>query len=1123
MDEKISEKKVGCGAPSVNEASLSAKHKKDPFLTFLLPALDALSSPSKLKHLKRWACSISSSITAGGARGAVPRSFSFHFSSPFCSLGLNPGTLFFWACSISSSITAGGARDKEAMVVPGQDKVTRTEFNKPKSLLLPGTSLASVESLSMPLVHEVVLSADIRCAECQRRIADIMSRMNETDSVLVNVLEKKFFSSAFYFLKGIGENSNSVDEQVRKFGGNSGERNQNHAGSSTNLSVESRGELFSRVVPDGQMNGDFPSKHHVEDARQHQQSRSPSRSGKKKNYNEDVEEADDRKLTDKRKSLSSESSGEKYKTSASSPIHSRYHDYTRSRSESRDLAMERSRSQSIVDEEVFLKRSHHVEHDPSQDGRHGSRNLVRGDDRESSYGRYVGEERHQGVETWGSERSREREIDWEWRMEKEHERSREREMDVEWRRERDKDTEIYGERRRGKDRGRSRDRDMSGERRREKERERSRERELERERRRRKERGKSRDRDLDSERRREKVRDRSWDREADRDRKREKERDWSRDHSRANERDRERKKEKTEEWNQERERERRSDRSRDKGRNIEIENDGYGDRNRYKHWKRDETETYRDRIRKNEKLKVHGSNSDTLEVDGDKLKRDEEEQDDFEERIALKLAEQEEEELNRIKEESRKRRQAILEKYKSQQLQQQTQSHPVEVNEDNGPVVNHGQTIAAANPGPDVHDGGHEDVYVAEPLLLVGKSPSVNGHAAAERTSGAAGLGEGTPKSERSDDIFCDDIFGETPTGVRKLGKGDGLPVIRSGLHDNWDDAEGYYSHRFGELLDSRYEVTAVHGKGVFSTVVHAKDLKAGTTDPEEVAIKIIRNNETMHKAGQLEVQILKKLAGADPDDKRHCVRFLLSFKYRNHLCLVFESLHMNLREVLKKFGRNIGLKLTAVRAYAKQLFIALKHLKNCGVLHCDIKPDNMLVNEAKNVLKLCDFGNAMFAGKNEITPYLVSRFYRAPEIILGLPYDHPMDMWSVGCCLYELFTGKVLFPGPTNNDMLRLHMELKGPFPKKMLRKGAFTEQHFDQDLNFHATEEDPVTKKSIKRMILNIRPKDISSIIVGSPGEDPKMVANFKDLLEKFFVLDPEKRMTVTQALAHPFITGK
>ncbi|OMP06769.1 hypothetical protein COLO4_07904 [Corchorus olitorius] len=822
----------------------------------------------------------------------------------------------------------------------------------------------------------------------------------------------------------VGESSDSLDEHARKGGDNSGERNQNHVPLSRNLSVDSQGELASRVVPDDHINGDLPSKYHVADGRKHQQSRSPSRNFKKKTYHEDVEEANDSKVSDKRKALSSESSGEKYKTSASSPFESRYHDYSRNRSETVDRARERSRSQSIVDEEALLKRSHHHERDRSRDGRHGSRILVRGDDREGSvsYGRHVSEERHQNQ-------------------------------------------------------------------------------------------------------------------------------------SRPNDRG-DRKKEKTEEWNQPRENER-SDRSRD----IEIENDGYGDRDRYrnyKHSKRDDTESYRDRTRKKEAVKLHGSNSDSLGGDGDKLKRDEEEQDN-EDSIVLKLDEPEEDEINRIKEESRKRREAILEKYKSQQAQEQSQSHPEDMNKgflflcfqflifyaclqvlitvlckpDNMDVENRGQAVPAANAGPN--DGGNEDVYVAEPLMSVRKSPSENGHAA-ERTSGAAGLGQGTPKllrciiliylflqSERSEDNFCDDIFGETPTGVRKLGKGDGLPVIRSGLHDNWDDAEGYYSYRFGELLDSRYEVTAAHGKGVFSTVVRAKDLKAGINDPEEVAIKIIRNNETMHKAGQLEVQILKKLAGADPDDKRHCVRFLSSFKYRNHLCLVFESLHMNLREVLKKFGRNIGLKLTAVRAYAKQLFIALKHLKNCGVLHCDIKPDNMLVNEAKNVLKLCDFGNAMFAGKNEITPYLVSRFYRAPEIILGLPYDHPMDIWSVGCCLYELYTGKVLFPGPSNNDMLRLHMELKGPFPKKMLRKGAFIEQHFDQDLNFLATEEDPVTKKAIKRMILNIKPKDISSIIVGYPGEDPKMIANFKDLLEKIFVLDPEKRMTVAQALAHPFITGK
>ncbi|KAK8546934.1 hypothetical protein V6N13_099680 [Hibiscus sabdariffa] len=932
---------------------------------------------------------------------------------------------------------------------------------------------------------------------------EITGQSREVQDVLDPAFQWRLMA---YYSVGVGENINSVHEQVSEIGDNNGERKHSHVGLSGNLSVESQGELFSRVDSDAHIN------------------RSPSRSGKNNNYHEDVKEADGRKLSDMRKSLSSESSGEKYSNlsdTRNSPPDSRYNDYTRSRSESHYIVRERSRSQSIVDEGALLKRSRHQECDPSQDGRHGSRNVVRNDEREwsISFDKYVGEERHHNMETRGRERSRDMETDWEWRRKKEHERGRVREMEVGW----SGDREVYGERRRLRERARSRDRDMSSERRREKERERSRERELDRERKREKDRRKSKDRDLDGERRREKVHDRSWDVEADRDRKRGKVRDWSRDHNSTTDRDRDRKKEKTEEWNQERERERRSDRGRDKDGNIEIKDDGFGDRGRYKkyaHTKGDESDIDRDRLGKNEIVKGHGSNIYSLERNGDKQRRDEEEKDDLEERITIKFAEEEEEELNRIKEESRKRRQAILQKYKSNPLQQQTVSVSVDVNKDNMPVEINGQTIAAAA-GQHVL-AGHEDIYVAEPLLSVQKSPE-NWQASVEKTSGAAGLGEGTPKSERSDDIFCDDIFGETPTGVRKLVKGDGLPVIRSGLHDNWDDAEGYYSYRFGELLDSRYEVTAAHGKGVFSTVVRAKDLKSGANFPEEVAIKIIRNNETMHKAGQLEVQVLKKLAGADPDDKRHCVRFLSSFKYRHHLCLVFESLHMNLREVLKKFGRNIGLKLTAVRAYAKQLFIALKHLKNCGVLHCDIKPDNMLVNEAKNVLKLCDFGNAMFAGKNEITPYLVSRFYRAPEIILGLSYDHPMDMWSVGCCLYELYTGKVLFPGPTNNDMLRLHMELKGPFPKKMLRKGAFTEQHFDQDFNFHAAEEDPVTKKSIKRMILNIKPKDISSIIVGSPGEDPKMVANFKDLLDKIFVLDPEKRMTVTQALAHPFITGK
>lgn len=185
--------------------------------------------------------------------------------------------------------------------------------------------------------------------------------------------------------------------------------------------------------------------------------------------------------------------------------------------------------------------------------------------------------------------------------------------------------------------------------------------------------------------------------------------------------------------------------------------------------------------------------------------------------------------------------------------------------------------------------------------------------------------------------------------------------------------------------------------------------------------MKIIHSNDTMYMARKQEASILEKLTEADCDVRHHCVRFFSSFRYRNHLCLVLEPLHVNLREAVHKYGPGIGLKLAAVRVYTKQLLIALAHLKSLGVLHCDVKPDNVMVTQAKNVLKRCDLDSAMLTGTAAVTtPYLVSRFYRAPEVILGLPQDHPLDMWSVGCCLYQLRTGDILFKGKSNNEMLR-------------------------------------------------------------------------------------------------------
>ena len=348
---------------------------------------------------------------------------------------------------------------------------------------------------------------------------------------------------------------------------------------------------------------------------------------------------------------------------------------------------------------------------------------------------------------------------------------------------------------------------------------------------------------------------------------------------------------------------------------------------------------------------------------------------------------------------------------------------------------------------------------------------------------------------------------------------------MSKGLKDNWDDAEGYYCARIGEVLDDRYTITAHLGRGVFSNVLRAVDTK-GEGEPE-VAIKVIRCNETMYKAAQLEIAILQKLSGSDPENKRHCVKFIRHFEYREHVFMVFESLAMNLREVIKKFGRNVGINIKAVQAYATQLLIALRHLKNCGVVHADIKPDNILVNQSHNLLKMCDFGSAMFDGDNELTPYLVSRFYRAPEVILGLPYSHPMDLWSVGCCLYELFTGNIVFPGRSNNHMLKLMLELKGPVPKKLLRRALFKDNHYDATGVFSVVEEDPVTKQSIRRLIRDAKPtRDLAKILTKDTDMsdvERKKAIQLADLLDKIFNMDPEKRITVVEALQHPFIVER
>ena len=293
-----------------------------------------------------------------------------------------------------------------------------------------------------------------------------------------------------------------------------------------------------------------------------------------------------------------------------------------------------------------------------------------------------------------------------------------------------------------------------------------------------------------------------------------------------------------------------------------------------------------------------------------------------------------------------------------------------------------------------------------------------------------------------------EDEAGEIETVQEGPAKG---TVLDEKLLENWDDPEGYYKIINNELVNGgRHRMIKTLGRGVFANVAQAEEVSVDDSSQHGrlVAIKMIRRNELMRKASQKEMDFLQKVNEADPQDKRHIIRLLGSFDHKGHLCIIFEHMSKNLRDLLKEETNGHGLALPAVRTYARQMFLGLQHLQNCQVIHLDLKPDNVLVSADKKTIKLADFGTAV--DKRDVierTEYLVSRFYRAPEIILGMDISYPVDMWAIGCTVYELWTGKILFTGRSNNQMIKAFMDCLGWPSEKLLKKGLLNNvlEHFE------------------------------------------------------------------------------
>ena len=351
-----------------------------------------------------------------------------------------------------------------------------------------------------------------------------------------------------------------------------------------------------------------------------------------------------------------------------------------------------------------------------------------------------------------------------------------------------------------------------------------------------------------------------------------------------------------------------------------------------------------------------------------------------------------------------------------------------------------------------------------------------------------------------------------------------------------FDDENGDYIIKPGDIVNGHYKIarrpngaSPLLGKGSFGQVVYAHDMR-NNDQTEGVALKIIKNHRHWHEQAKSEIELLRQFtvipaeAGqGDWVDHANVVRLLDDFVFRNHCCLVFELLPFTLYDLLK-YSRFRGVSLQLVSKFGMHLVRTLHCLRQPGVdvIHCDLKPENvMLVKHDDHRVKVIDFGSSCTSKRQPFT-YIQSRFYRSPEVLLCRPYDHAIDMWSLGCILVEMHSGQPLFNGKNEAEQVRKICEVLGIPPDHMIaRAGPKSKVRalFRKDAAggyVIATETDTLSAPT----------RDFRSII-RNPGsnvlltpEQDRMYSLFEDLLRKMLVFDPEERITPADALLHPFL---
>ncbi|KAL2832467.1 kinase-like domain-containing protein [Aspergillus cavernicola] len=362
--------------------------------------------------------------------------------------------------------------------------------------------------------------------------------------------------------------------------------------------------------------------------------------------------------------------------------------------------------------------------------------------------------------------------------------------------------------------------------------------------------------------------------------------------------------------------------------------------------------------------------------------------------------------------------------------------------------------------------------------------------------------------------------------------------------NDGYDNEDSDYILYVNDILGSeeaghknRYLILDVLGQGTFGQVVKCQNLKT----QEVVAVKVIKNKTAYFNQSMMEVSVLDLLNSRyDKNDDHHLLRLKDTFIHRQHLCLVFELLSVNLYELIKQ-NQFRGLSTTLVRVFAQQLLNALSLLNKAHLIHCDLKPENILLKNLESpIIKVIDFGSACDERQTVYT-YIQSRFYRSPEVLLGLPYSSAIDMWSLGCIVVELFLGLPLFPGSSEYNQVCRIVEMLGIPPTWMLEMGKQSGEFFEktqdefgrksyrlksleQYSREHNTKEQPSKKyfqASTLEEIIRSYPMPRKNMKQAEIEREVNNRVAFIDFVRGLLSINPLERWSPQQAKLHPFIT--